>query len=89
MWRDERLGLGFREGFYIFGGMDERSVFQNDLWLAVPDYEYNRDMLAMLDCEFVGKTRLGMTLSKIDDFSGMPPCPRSQFQMTNLKSAGD
>jgi hypothetical protein len=73
----------------LFGGMDERSVFHNDLWLLQPDYEYNRDQIAVLDCEFMGRSRLGLTLHKINDYSGVPPCPRSNFQMTNLLSNGD
>jgi len=77
MWREERHGLGYREGFYIFGGMNERSVVLNDLWIAVPDYEYNKDMLCIVDCEFVGFQSLGLSIKKIDDFSGKPPCPRS------------
>ena len=59
--------------------MDQRAVFHNDLWLLVPDYEYNRDVIAKVDCEFVGKLKLGVSLSKIDDYSGMPPCPRINF----------
>lgn len=27
IWRQERNDLSYREGFYIFGGMDERNVF--------------------------------------------------------------
>lgn len=79
MWREKRSDLGYKEGFYLFGGMDERSVFHNDLWLIAPDYDYNRDMVAVVDCEFVGRSKLGITLQKIDEYSGRPPCPRSNF----------
>lgn len=69
--------------------MDERGVLHNDLWLAQPDYEYNKYMIAAVDHDFVGEKKLGLTLSKVEDFSGQPPCPRSQFQMITLKSAGE
>jgi hypothetical protein len=37
------------------------------------------------DLEFKTKERaLGLVLSKIDDYSGRPPCPRTDFQMTHL-----
>jgi hypothetical protein len=29
------------EGFYIFGGADEKGVVHNDLWLARPNYTLN------------------------------------------------
>lgn len=43
-------------------------------------------MLSNVDCDFVGEKKLGLTLCKIDDFGGQPPCPRSQFQMVHLTS---
>lgn len=89
LWRDQRSGLGYQEGFYIFGGMDERGVLHNDLWLAVPDYDYNRYMIAAVDHDYVGNKKLGLTLRKLQNYSGMAPCPRSQFQMITLKSAGE
>ncbi len=84
MWRETRQNLEYHEGFYLFGGMDDRNVVHNDLWLIRPDYYFNKDALSLSDTDFVGDYQLGMCLSKIEDFSGMPPCPRTQFQMTHL-----
>jgi len=85
MWIEERYDISYKEGFYMFGGQDERDVLKNDLWLAQPDYEYNKEVLSVVDCDFVSdRPTLGMTLKKIDNYSGKPPCPRSQFQMTHL-----
>ena len=79
MWREPRANINYIEGFYLFGGFDERNVVQNDLWLLRPDYYFNRDALSLVDCDFVGNLHLGMSISKIEDFKGMPPCPRTQF----------
>lgn len=79
MWREPRQNLNYYEGFYLFGGMDDRNVVHNDLWLIRPDYYFNKDALSLSDTDFVGDYQLGMCLSKIEDFSGMPPCPRTQF----------
>ena len=87
MWREPRSNINYLEGFYLFGGFDERNVLQNDLWLIRPDYYFNRDALSLVDCDFVGDLHLGMSISKIEDFRGMPPCPRTQFQMTHLCSS--
>lgn len=77
MWIDGRRDLQYKEGFYIFGGQNERDVLQNDLWLAQPDHEYNKEVLSVVDLDFLtDKPTLGMVLRKIDDFSGKPPCPR-------------
>lgn len=87
MWNEERKDLGYKEGFYIFGGLDQRMVAQNDLWFVYPDYEYNRQLLSIVDLQFVTDPKeLGMMITKIDDFKGKPPAPRSQFQMCNLKN---
>ena len=77
MWREPRANINYLEGFYLFGGVDERNVVQNDLWLLRPDYYFNRDALSLVDCEFVGDLHLGMSICRIDDFKGMPPCPRT------------
>lgn len=69
--------------------MDERSVFQNDLCLLEPDYGYNRYHLTILDCSFYQDLSLGLKVTKIDDYSGKPPCPRSHFQMVHLVSQSE
>lgn len=33
------------EGFYIFGGQDSKNKTLNDLWIAKPDYEKNKNSL--------------------------------------------
>ena len=78
------MNLGYKQGFYIFGGVDERAVLHNDLWLIEPDYEYNKYNICGSKCTYSSKLEVGLTLKKIDNFSGMPPCPRFSFSMTNL-----
>jgi hypothetical protein len=71
------MNIGYKEGFYIFGGEDERCVLQNDLWLATPQYEYNKHLIEKVNYEFIGKSKLSLKLKQINDFSGTPPCPRT------------
>lgn len=54
MWREPRANINYLEGFYLFGGMDEKNVLHNDLWLFRPDFYFNRDALSLVDCDFVG-----------------------------------
>lgn len=86
MWAVKRK-LPYKEGFYIFGGLDERSVLHNDFWLVTPDYNNNKFVIAH-DGEFMegNENKVGMVLHKIEDFAGQAPCPRSGFQMTHLTS---
>ena len=67
MWVQERDSLSYKEGFYIFGGMDQRDQPYNDLWLLQPDYDYNKKVIALDDYSFVCKQmELGMTLKLLD-----------------------
>ena len=79
MWLHKRKDIEYEEGFYIFGGKDERSVYQNDLWVATPDYEYNRFSILAQDYELTPNSKIGLTVKRISNYSGQPPCPRSQF----------
>ena len=79
MWIKENCEIGYKEGFYIFGGSDGQEVLKNDLWLVQPDYKYNKVILSVLDCDFISDLEMGIKISKIEDYSGRPPCPRSHF----------
>lgn len=41
MFSNKRTDIGYTEGFYIFGGMDEANFLHNDLWLVRPNYKEN------------------------------------------------
>ena len=62
MWREPRPNISYQEGFYLFGGIDEKNVLHNDLWLIRPDYYYNRDLLSIGECAFVGDHNLGLVV---------------------------
>lgn len=37
-------------------------MLQNDLWLFHPDYYFNRDVLSIGECAFVGDHHLGLVV---------------------------
>lgn len=88
VWCRRRMDSDYEQGFYIFGGIDEREIYKNDLWLVAPDYDYNQTVINQ-DYSIVKGAKIGLTVKKIENYTGMPPCPRSQFQMTNLQSNGE
>lgn len=54
MWCHERLFTAeehkkkrsYHEGFYIFGGMNNKGQILNDLWLVQPLYSYNKKVMS-------------------------------------------
>ncbi len=61
MWLKKRIfsheenlkGLSYQEGFYLFGGVDQKGHTHNDLWLIQPHYEENELVLNGSSFEFL------------------------------------
>ena len=76
----------FCEGFYMFGGMNNSNECMNDLWLIKPACQSNKRFINERDFSYMSKDpELTLNISKINNFKGQPPCPRSQFSMTSVK----
>lgn len=76
---ENRIGLDYEQGFYIFGGVDARGVCRNELWLVAPDYDFNKSSLGILNCDFTSAQHFGLTVKEITNAHGQPPCPRFGF----------
>lgn len=88
MWTTKRPDIPYREGFYIFGGMDENNQLQNDLFLVHPDHERNKAYILRANGDYVKENaKLAVVVEKITKFHGEPPCPRMHFGMTHLSNA--
>ena len=73
------------EGFFIFGGVDQKGIVRNDLWHIEPHYSENEKFVNTQNSEYMSKPTLVVTLTLIDDFKGKPPCPRIQHSATVFK----
>ena len=75
------------EGFYIFGGQDSKNKTLNELWVATPDYEKNKQSF---DSNFeYKKHKLHLKVQKVTKFEGQPPCPRIQTSSCVIKTPQD
>ena len=82
--RDKHLYLN--EGFYLFGGIDQKGNTMNDLWLIEPYYRDNEKVLSPNTCDYLtSKPFLSVNIRRIDDYSGKPPCPRISHGSTIFK----
>ena len=78
-------GREYQEGFYMFGGINSQSECLNDLWLIRPSYQTNKRFISEHNYQYLGKDpEVTLNISKISDFKGQPPCPRSDFSMTHV-----
>ena len=75
------------QGIYMFGGQNVCGHVNNDLWLIEPLYNYNNRLLSSERYEFVtSKPALCLTIDKITDFKGRPPCSRTQSASTVIRN---
>jgi hypothetical protein len=77
-------GLSFQEGFYLFGGVDQKGHTHNDLWLIQPHIEENELLLHAFTFEFLPhvKQSLSFKTTRLSNYSGRPPCPRIMHSST-------
>lgn len=76
----------FQEGFYIFGGMNQKGELKNDIWILQPYYHENKRALSDCTYEYLGRPTLNFVLKKLTDFKGQAPCPRIFHQATKFKN---
>lgn len=88
MWlREQRFKADdtpFRQGYYVFGGVDQKGQVHNDLWLIEPHYEENEFALSRVTHEYINasKNLLSVKMKRLTEYSGRPPCPRIMHSTT-------
>lgn len=81
------LGLNLTEGYYMFGGVDQKGNLSNDLWIIQPCIEENEIVFNKSTMDYYSKVKhiLGIKLKKVTRFAGKPPCPRIMHGTTIFK----
>jgi hypothetical protein len=54
---DQAKGLSFEEGFYLFGGVDQKGQTYNDLWLIQPHIEENELVLSQNSLDYLPRVK--------------------------------
>jgi hypothetical protein len=79
--------MNFDEGFYLFGGMNDKGELKNDLWLIEPYISENEKMLSSTTCDYVvNPPCISLSISRVVGFKGRPPAPRIQHSAHLFKN---
>lgn len=74
---DKAKQVHFDEGFYLFGGMNDKGELKNDLWLIEPYLPENVKILSPSSCDYaVNPPCINLSISKLVGYKGRPPAPR-------------
>lgn len=86
-WTDDEKahGLSFKEGYYMFGGMDDKGTILNDLYFISPSHLDNEKNLGQSSLEYAAKPTLAFNVSKVTEYKGKPPCARISHSATMFK----
>ena len=79
MWIHERtftreettIGKEYKEGFYMFGGVNREEEKLNDLWLIRPEYYTNKRMIDDFKFQYTCRDpEITLNVQQINNFSG-------------------